>query len=242
MVAPLVVMHERFGTGAEEAPGPEEPRDTLRVVIACRQLLVGQALAVGLTSLGDIQVTVLHPEDSSLAVWGREGAADIVLIALEDRPAPLIAMLHRALPASTRLVVMAEQVDLVSIAECVGEGASGYLTADATVEEIGSALRKIVAGQMILPWLRAASELAIDLTGPTPSVVPGTRPGQEQLTPREQEVLRRLTLGRSTVEIAEELQISINTTRSHVQHLLKKLQLHSRLELTAYAVQNRLAR
>ncbi|HVS67299.1 MAG TPA: response regulator transcription factor [Mycobacteriales bacterium] len=241
MSAPLVVTDEQIEPGSPP-PDEHELRKTLRVVIACRRLLVGQVLAVGLSSIGDVQVTVLHPDDSALTEgnWGLD--ADIVLIAMEDRPSSIVATLHRALPASTRIVVMAEQVDLLSIVDCIGEGASGYLTANSTVEEVGSALRRIDAGQMVLPLLRRAGDLAIEPVVAATSIAPEGDPRRQHLTPREQEVLRRLTRGQNTADIARDLQISINTTRSHIQHLLKKLQLHSRLELTAYAVQNRLLR
>lgn len=57
-----------------------------------------------------------------------------------------------------------------------------------------------------------------------------------QLTDREMEVLELLAEGCSGVEMTERLGISSNTVRSHVQHILYKLQVHSRLEAAAYAV------
>jgi len=60
----------------------------------------------------------------------------------------------------------------------------------------------------------------------------------EQLTGREKEVLARLARGFSTQEIADALSISRNTTRNHIQRILQKLQVHSRLEAVAYALKN----
>jgi DNA-binding NarL/FixJ family response regulator len=60
------------------------------------------------------------------------------------------------------------------------------------------------------------------------------------LTQREQEVLRALAAGYSTKEIAMHLGISVNTVRTHVQHLMPKLGVHSRLQAAAVAAVDRL--
>jgi DNA-binding NarL/FixJ family response regulator len=60
-------------------------------------------------------------------------------------------------------------------------------------------------------------------------------PSHPALTPRQTEVLRQLERGRSTLQIAEELQISPETVRNHVRHLLHALGVHSRLEAVAAA-------
>ena len=61
----------------------------------------------------------------------------------------------------------------------------------------------------------------------------------EKLTPREMEVLTLLIQGYRTREIAQSLSISPNTVRNHIQHLLQKLQVHTRLEAVAYAVKHK---
>ena len=62
----------------------------------------------------------------------------------------------------------------------------------------------------------------------------------EPLTPRELEVLRSLTEGRSTPEICEQLFIAPNTLRTHVQNIMGKLRVHSKLEAVAFALRYRL--
>jgi two-component system nitrate/nitrite response regulator NarL len=62
----------------------------------------------------------------------------------------------------------------------------------------------------------------------------------QQLTPREREVLALLVEGLSGVVIANRLGISRNTVRTHVQSILTKLQVHSRLEAATFAVRHRL--
>jgi DNA-binding NarL/FixJ family response regulator len=75
------------------------------------------------------------------------------------------------------------------------------------------------------------------------STTPGTERNTEaamDLTRRELEILRLLTEGVSTAEAAQRLHVSQSTVRNHVQNLLSKLGVHSRLEAVAYATRNRL--
>lgn len=60
----------------------------------------------------------------------------------------------------------------------------------------------------------------------------------EALTPREREILTLLTSGHSTRDIANLLSISLNTVRNHIQHILQKLQVHTRLEAVAIAIKH----
>jgi len=71
---------------------------------------------------------------------------------------------------------------------------------------------------------------------PSPAEVP-PNPGLDKLTPREQQVLLSLAHGLGTDEIASMLNISLATTRNHIQSILGKLSVHSRLEAVAYAYQ-----
>lgn len=61
------------------------------------------------------------------------------------------------------------------------------------------------------------------------------RPLHPHLTPRQAEVLRLLERGHSTTQIARELQLSIETVRNHIRHLLRALGVHSRIEAVALA-------
>ena len=63
-----------------------------------------------------------------------------------------------------------------------------------------------------------------------------------QLTSREVEVLQLLSEGASSKEISERLSVSPNTVRTHVQGILTKLQVHSRLEAAAFAVRHKLVK
>lgn len=95
--------------------------------------------------------------------------------------------------------------------------------------------------RFIAQVLAASRELRTDTERPgrtAPSGRPASSdPYLEALTPREQEVLRLLAHGLSTEEMADMLSISLATTRNHIQSVLSKLKVHSRLEAVAYVYQ-----
>jgi two-component system nitrate/nitrite response regulator NarL len=127
-----------------------------------------------------------------------------------------------------------EEKDLV---ECLRNGASGYLLKDMEPSELVNALREIVAGKTVV---------APELTPVLARVVQGDS-GEEQepqesspfdeLTPRELEILCLLAEGQSNKLIARNLGISDGTVKLHVKAILRKLDVHSRVEAAVMAVE-----
>jgi DNA-binding NarL/FixJ family response regulator len=121
----------------------------------------------------------------------------------------------------------------------------------AALEELGDAqLPAIVTTDVSLRGLRDAIETAYhgddtalpleSLRHRITSTVGAPQAPAGTLTQREQEVLRALAAGHSTKEIAMQLGISVNTVRTHVQHLMPKLGVHTRLQAAAVAALDRL--
>ena len=131
-----------------------------------------------------------------------------------------------------KLVVLTALDDPKAVEEAVRAGFRGYLTKDTPVSRFVSSIEAIVAGQYVFPH-RFAQRMR--------------RPGSNdsvwllisQLTPREREVLGLLVEGADGRTIATRLGISRNTVRTHVQSILTKLQVHSRLEAATLAVRHR---
>jgi two-component system nitrate/nitrite response regulator NarL len=99
------------------------------------------------------------------------------------------------------------------------------------VARFANALRSILDGQVVAPHR----------LGPASTRVSGTSDGgflAEQLTSRERDVLALLVQGAGSHAIASGLGISPNTVRTHVQSILTKLQVHSRLEAATFAVRH----
>src|SRR5262249_51858596 len=79
-------------------------------------------------------------------------------------------------------------------------------------------------------------EHVVGVFGQVSDVVEEPHPHPElHLTPRQAEVLKLLELGRSTTQIADELQLSTKTVRNHIRHLMRAVGAHSRLEAVAIA-------
>jgi DNA-binding NarL/FixJ family response regulator len=112
-------------------------------------------------------------------------------------------------------------------------GASGYLTKNAAVDELATAIRTVVAGQHYLsPWL--ADRLAREATGDP------TKAAHEQLSDREYQVLMRVASGKTTKDIAAELNISPKTVGTYRARLVEKMCLSTDAELTAYVFRHHL--
>jgi two-component system response regulator NreC len=112
-------------------------------------------------------------------------------------------------------------------------GASGYVPKRAAPEELITAIRVAAEGEVYL-YPSLAKLLVKDY------LVPGS-PGRSQeeldgLTDREQEVLAHLADGASNAEIGETLSISPKTVARHRENIMRKLNLHSRVELVKYAI------
>jgi DNA-binding NarL/FixJ family response regulator len=112
-------------------------------------------------------------------------------------------------------------------------GAVGYLTKDMSVDAIPRALRGAHAGEAAIS--RVLSMKLVERLRMVPESGVGVRPVRSPLTPREWEVLDLLCADRSTDDIADTLVLSVETVRSHIKNLLRKLGVRSREEAVALA-------
>lgn len=116
-------------------------------------------------------------------------------------------------------------------------GARGYVTKTVTRDELLSAIQRVHAGDAVFsPRLAGFVLDAFAGTG----AAPPANPELDQLTAREQEVLRLIARGYTYRETATRLHLSVKTIETHVSAVLRKLQLSSRHELTAWAAERRL--
>jgi two-component system nitrate/nitrite response regulator NarL len=132
-----------------------------------------------------------------------------------------------------KIVALTAMSDRAAVDDALRIGFRGYLTKDTPVARFVNAVRSAVDGNLVLPHRlspaarRSPAEEAAALLA-------------SQLTPREREVLELLVQGADGTRAAAALGISLNTVRTHVQSILTKLQVHSRLEAATFAVRHRL--
>jgi DNA-binding NarL/FixJ family response regulator len=126
-----------------------------------------------------------------------------------------------------------EQPDVL---EAVKAGASGYLVKSASREELLDAVSRTARGEAVFTPGLAGLVLGEYCKIAAEPQVRGGDPGPV-LTERETEILRLVAKGLSSKQIADRLVISYRTVQNHVQNALTKLQLHNRVELTRYVIE-----
>jgi DNA-binding NarL/FixJ family response regulator len=121
----------------------------------------------------------------------------------------------------------------------IRSGARGYVTKTISSADLADAIRRVADGDVVFSPRLAGFVLDAFRDSDTGPATSGD-PDLDQLTPREQEVLRLLARGYSYREIGSELFISIKTVETHASNVLRKLQLSSRHQLTRWAADRRL--
>ncbi|MGB5708033.1 MAG: response regulator transcription factor [Arenicellales bacterium] len=137
------------------------------------------------------------------------------------------------------ILILTTSDDAADLKDCLRHDASGYLLKDMDPDELVVALRKVIAGELVV---------APELAGTLASIIQNRDDGLEEenksvfssLSPREMEILSHLTEGQSNKVIAKHLGISDGTVKLHVKSILKKLGLHSRVEAAVLAANERI--
>jgi DNA-binding NarL/FixJ family response regulator len=193
-------------------------------------------------------LTFLFAQEQEFTVIGQAGSVaeartmfesvDVAIVDLDltdGNGATLVEELRAANPHSTVLILTAS-ADRIEYARAIEAGAAGVLHKSAQVSEIIDAARRVSNGEFLLKpgeiveLLRLAGQRREE-----------NRDAQKlfaRLTPREREVLEALAEGLSDKEIAQRLQISNETQRTHVMNLLSKLGVHSRLQAVVFALRH----
>ena len=135
---------------------------------------------------------------------------------------------------SARVLILSASGEQDDVLEAVKAGATGYLVKSASREELLDAVRRVARGDSVFTAGLAGLVLGEfrRLAEPSNGIV-----GNPELTERETEILKMVAKGMSYKQIAERLVLSHRTVQNHVQNTLRKLQMHNRVELTRYAIE-----
>ncbi len=214
--------------------------DAVTVVVADDQSAVREGLVLLLGTLPGITV----------AGEAADGDAAVELVAKTN---PRVVLMDLNMPGcdgvtataritaehpGTRVVVLTTYADDESIIGALRAGALGYLTKDATRAEIGRAIQAAAAGQAVLDpgvqqRLLSAAARAPEAT--TPAAERTAPSGDDELTPREAEVLKLIAAGQSNREIARTLFVSEATVKTHVNRIFAKTGSRDRAQAIRYA-------
>jgi DNA-binding NarL/FixJ family response regulator len=210
----------------------------IRVLLADEQALFREAVKVVLSNVDDLLV-VGEARDGLEAVMEAERVHPDV--ALLDATLPNCDGIHATiqiteLVPSCRVIVLSGQQDERVLLDALEAGASGYLSKESPISDLIAATRSVHRGEALVPpnMLGALLKRLIERRRERDEALRQ----MGRLTRREREVLRLLAQGGDNDEIAQQLVISPETARTHIQNLLGKLQVHSRLEAAAFVIQN----
>jgi DNA-binding NarL/FixJ family response regulator len=196
--------------------------------------MFADALKVVLESAGYDVVSVTSPQEAT--VYADLTPPDVCLMDLTF-PGPTdgveAARLLRESHPDCHVILLSAALQRDAVRRGLAAGISGFLRKDQDVDDIMSAVRRVAEGDVVIDagLLRAA------MSEPRQQEPDATRLLQF-LTTRERDVLERLVRGQNARVMAEEMHVSYSTARTHIQSVLSKLGVHSRLEAAALAVAN----
>jgi DNA-binding NarL/FixJ family response regulator len=214
----------------------------MRVVLADAHSLFREALATALAAEDGLDV-VAQARDGLEAVQEAARTGPEVAVLDADLPSYDVVRATRDIRERVRrcrVLVLAAEEDEATLAEVIHAGASGYMTKGQRLHELVGAIRRIHQGQTLIPSHLLGRLLDRLIRRTQTQDQAGRR--LARLTPREREVLELLAQGGDNHSIASALVISPQTARTHIQNVLVKLRVHSRLEAAAIAIQDGLVK
>ncbi len=221
---------------------------SIRVAIADDQRVVREGLAMLVGLIGGVEVVGTAADGIEAVELARRERPDVMLMDLRMprmEGADATREIRAELPA-TEVLVLTTYADDDALFPALRAGARGYLTKDATAEEIEHAIRALAAGRTHLD--AAVQQRLLDAVlesppepepAPAAAVYPVVLP--DELTPREAEVLKLIAGGLSNAEIAAALIVSGATVKTHVNRIFYKTGARDRAQAVRYAYRHGLA-
>ena len=207
-----------------------------RVLLVDDHTLFAEAIRLAIETRGMEVVDVVHTAEHALPAV-RRFRPDLVLvdIGLPDGSGLVVGEAILEEVPDTKVMVLSALDDPNTVREALRVGFHGYIMKNTSVARLMQAIEAALGGEVVVTralatrvaGARSAEEQAVELSA-------------GQLTRREREVLALLVDGASGRSIAQALEISPNTVRTHVQSILTKLQVRSRLEAASFAVRHRI--
>lgn len=213
----------------------------IRVLIADDHAIVREGVKALINMADDMEV-VAEAADGREAIERAQALEPDV--AVMDIAMPGLGGLEatleiRKLCPRTRILVLSQYDDREYVRRFLKAGVSGYVLKKSAGSDLAAAIRSVHRGGLVLDP-DVAREAMLDQA----AAANGSRPADpyEALTDREKQVLKLVAEGRSNKEVADELGISVKTAMSHREHIMEKLDLHSRTELIRFAIRQGIIR
>jgi DNA-binding NarL/FixJ family response regulator len=214
---------------------PEDGNAPLRVMVVDDHPMWLKAVTRDLEGAGlDVVATAATGTDA--LVRARATRPQVVVLDLQI-PAPNGVEVTSALVGEhpgVRVLILSASGEQADVLAAVKAGATGYLVKSASSAELLDAVRRVAVGDTVF-----TAGLAGLVLGEYRRLAESPEAGSElpRLTDRETAVLRLVAKGMSYKQIADRLVLSHRTVQNHVQNTLRKLQLHNRVQLVRYAIE-----
>jgi DNA-binding NarL/FixJ family response regulator len=208
----------------------------IRVLIADDQRTFAEALRTAIDLEDGLKVTGIATDGNAAVDLARTGGVDVVLMDVEMPNKDGIAATREILEArpDARVIMLTAHESDALMGRALEAGAAGYLLKDRPMREVARAVRAAFEGRPLMD--PGEMDRLLQRFRQRREAGNAARSRVERLTPRETEILQRMADGLSQDEIATILGISRHTLRTHVQNILTKLRVRSRLEALAEAV------
>ncbi len=217
---------------------------SVRILVADDQAVVRDGLALLLSTAGDLEVVAVAADGAEAVELALRESPDVALVDLRmprlDGAGVTAALAEQA--PSIRVLILTTYADDDAVLPALRAGAAGYLTKDTTGEALIAAVREVAAGRTVLDAAVQARLVEL-LRAPAaaPPEAPRAEPLPETLTPREVDVVRLVADGLSNKQVARRLFVSEATVKTHLNHVLAKLDVEGRPGLVAWAWRHGLA-
>ncbi|MFO7679344.1 MAG: response regulator transcription factor [Chloroflexota bacterium] len=206
----------------------------IKLLLADDHAVVRSGLRMLLSAQPDMEIIAEAETGVETVAKTQEFRPDVVLMDVEMPEMNGIEATRRIKQSVPETAVLALTMyeDEQYFFEMLKAGASGYVPKRAAPDELVNAIRTVSQGEVFL-YPTLAARLVNDYLNRDETAVSDP---EEDLTPREREVLIQIAEGLTNPEIAEILTISVKTVDRHRENIMRKLNLHSRVDLVKYAI------
>jgi DNA-binding NarL/FixJ family response regulator len=215
---------------------------TIRVALVDDQELVRVGLAMVVDATDDIRIVVQAADGAEAVARLAETQVDVVLMDVQmPRMNGVEATASITARENAPKVILLTTFDLDEYAvDGLRAGASGFLLKDASADEVLHAIRAVHAGDAVLA--PSTTRRMLEHLATARAAARDVSPLLERLTARERDVLLEIARGHSNAETARRLFLSEATVKTHVGHLLAKLEIRDRVQAVIFAYENGLVR
>jgi two-component system nitrate/nitrite response regulator NarL len=212
--------------------------EAIRVAIVDDHSLCRRGLTELLNNRNGITVVAATGNPDEVTPLLREHEPELLIMDLRMEPVSGLALLTRIREAgiATPVMILTMSDSETDLANALRGGVRGYLLKDMAPEDVIDAVRRVAAGELVV---------APAMTAKLTHILQGGQEDQMRknslslLTDRERQILAHIARGESNKAIAQALNISHDTVKLHVRHILSKLKLASRVEAAVFATEQR---